>query len=103
MKEVLSIPAVMSDEQKNISQIFKDYSRRLLGFIKKRIANEEDAEDILQDVFYQFAGNTEPIEQLSAWLFTTTRNKITDRYRKKKTELLDDIFPAYGEDGMEWQ
>ncbi len=103
MKDVISIRAVMSDEQKNISQIFKDYSRRLLGFIKKRIANNEDAEDILQEVFYQFAGNTEPIEQLSAWLFTTTRNKITDKYRKKKTELLDDIFPASGEADIEWE
>ena len=103
MKEVLSIPVTMSDEQKNISQIFNEYSRRLLGFIKKRIANNEDAEDILQEVFYQFAGSTEPIEQLSAWLFTTTRNKITDKYRKKKTELLDDIFPASGEDDLEWE
>ena len=103
MKEVLSIPLIMSDEQKNITQIFNEYSRRLLGFIKKRISSNEDAEDILQEVFYQFAGNTEPIEQLSAWLFTTTRNKITDKYRKKKTELLDDIFPSSGEDDMEWQ
>ena len=103
MEEILIIPATMSDEQKNISQIFKDYSRRLLGFIKKRIANNEDAEDILQEVFYQFVGTTEPIEQLSAWLFTTTRNKIIDRYRKKKTELLDDIFPASGEEGIEWE
>ncbi len=54
-------------------------------------------------MFYQFAGNTEPIEQLSAWLFTTTRNKITDKYRKKKTELLDDIFPASGDDDIGWQ
>lgn len=103
MEEVFSIPGTMSDEQKNISQTFKDYSRRLLGFIKKRISNNEDAEDILQEVFYQFAGYTEPIEQLSAWLFTTTRNKITDKYRKKKTELLDDIFPSAGDDDLEWE
>ena len=57
----------------------------------------------MQEVFYQFAGSTEPIEQLSAWLFTTTRNKITDKYRKKKTELLDDIFLTSGEDGLEWE
>jgi RNA polymerase sigma factor (sigma-70 family) len=46
----------------------------------------------LQEVFYQFAGNTKPIEQVTAWLFTTTRNKITDNYRKKKPELLQEIF-----------
>jgi RNA polymerase sigma factor (sigma-70 family) len=93
MDDVLDIPAHMTDERKNnITQTFKLYSKRLLSFIKKRVADARDAEDILQDVFYQFAGNTKPIEQLTAWLFTTTRNKITDNYRKKKPELLDDIF-----------
>jgi RNA polymerase sigma factor (sigma-70 family) len=93
MEEVLNVPVHMSDERKNdIAQTFKLYSKRLLSFIKKRVADARDAEDILQDVFYQFAGNTKPIEQLTAWLFTTTRNKITDNYRKKKPELLDDIF-----------
>jgi RNA polymerase sigma factor (sigma-70 family) len=93
MEEVLNVPVHMSDERKNdIAQTFKLYSKRLLSFIKKRVADAHDAEDILQDVFYQFAGNTKPIEQLTAWLFTTTRNKITDNYRKKKPELLDDIF-----------
>ena len=93
MEEVLNVQVHMSDERKNdIAQTFKLYSKRLLSFIKKRVADARDAEDILQDVFYQFAGNTKPIEQLTAWLFTTTRNKITDNYRKKKPELLDDIF-----------
>ncbi len=93
MEEALDIPVHMSDERKdNITQTFKAYSKRLLSFIKKRVPDARDAEDILQDVFYQFAGNTKPIEQLTAWLFTTTRNKITDNYRKKKPELFDDIF-----------
>ena len=91
MKTAVSIPELMN-EKKNIAHIVAEFSNRLFGFIKKRVATTEDAEDILQDVFYQLAGNTEPIEQLSAWLYTTTRNKITDKYRKKKTELLDDIF-----------
>ena len=93
MEEALRIPALMSDDHKNnISQTIKSYSRRLLNFIKRRVDSEEDAEDILQEVFYQFAGNTKPIEQLTAWLFRTARNKITDNYRKKKPELLEDIF-----------
>ncbi|HEY8689243.1 MAG TPA: sigma factor [Chitinophagaceae bacterium] len=58
----------------------------------------EDAEDILQDVFYQLAGNTKPVEQLSSWLFTVARNKITDSYRKKKSELLEEIFAVDDED-----
>ena len=93
MEEALSIAASMSDDKRNnISQTIKRYSSRLLSFIKRRVDNAEDAEDILQDVFYQFAGNTKPIEQLTAWLFRTARNKITDNYRKKKPELLEDIF-----------
>jgi DNA-directed RNA polymerase specialized sigma24 family protein len=82
MKDILSIPVVMNDEKKNISQTVAEFSNRLFAFIKKRVASTEDAEDILQDVFYQLAGNTKPIEQLSSWLFTVEGNKITDSYRK---------------------
>ncbi len=83
MDDTLSISAEMSDDrQNNITQTIKNYSRRLLSFIKKRVDNTEDAEDILQEVFYQFAGYTKPIEQITAWLFRTARNKITDNYRK---------------------
>ena len=93
MEEALRIPASMSDDHKNnIAQTIKSYSRRLLNFIKKRVDSQEDAEDILQEVFYQFAGNTKPIDQITAWLFRTARNKITDNYRKKRPELLEDIF-----------
>ena len=99
MEEALIIVASMSDDKKNtITQTIKSYSRRLLSFIKKRVDNDADAEDILQDVFYQFAGNTKPIEQITAWLFRTARNKITDNYRKKKPELLEDIFADADDD-----
>ena len=64
-----------------------------MGFIRKRVRNEADAEDILQDVFYQLLGNKEPIDQITAWLFTVARNKIIDRNRKKKPFALDDLFP----------
>ena len=99
MEEALRIPVSMSDDHKNnLTQTIKSYSRRLLNFIKKRVNSEEDAEDILQEVFYQFAGNTKPIEQITAWLFRTAKNKITDNYRKKKPELLEDIFSDADED-----
>jgi len=104
MEEALIIATSMSDDKKNtITQTIKSYSRRLLSFIKKRVDNDADAEDILQDVFYQFAGNTKPIEQITAWLFRTARNKITDNYRKKKPELLEDIFSdADEEEEFSW-
>src|SRR5450755_243142 len=99
MDEILTIPADMTTEQKsNITRVINDYSRRLLGFIRKRVSNEADAEDILQDVFYQFIGNAEPIEQVTSWLFTVARNKIIDRQRKKKPESLEDLFTTAEED-----
>src|SRR5437870_9010709 len=92
MKEVGTISPDMPILKPNITQVINDYSKRLLGFIRKRVRNEADAEDILQDVFYQFLGNTEPIEQLTSWLFTVTRNKIVDRQRKHKSDLIEDIY-----------
>ncbi len=65
--------------------------KRLLDFIRRRVRTHEDAEDILQDVFYQLATSysvTEPIEKITSWLFTVARNKIIDWYRKKRPESL---------------
>lgn len=91
------------DSKRNITQVINDYSKRLMGFIRKRVTNEADAEDVMQDVFYQFVGNTQPIEQMSAWLFTVARNKITDRQRKRKPEALEDVFGSEdGEDSINW-
>ncbi len=105
MDDVLTIPTGMPAEHNNITHIIKTMSRRLFGFIKKRVASTEDAEDILQEVFYQFAGSTEPIKQASSWLYTVAGNKIKDSYRKKKLPLADDIFPASDAEGdnFNWQ
>ena len=94
-----------ADRNKNITHTIKAMSRRLFDFIRQRVGTTEDAEDILQDVFYQLAGNTEPIEQVSSWLFKVTRNKITDSYRKQKLPLADDILPSADddEDGFDWR
>jgi RNA polymerase sigma factor (sigma-70 family) len=104
MNEALTIPSQMAETRKsNITEVINTYSKRLMGFIRKRVTNEADAEDILQDVFYQFIGNTKPIEQLTAWLFTVTRNKITDRQRKHKPDLLEDVYTdADGETTFDW-
>ncbi len=104
MNGAVILEASMAEKQKrNITEVINDYSKRLLGFIRKRVSNEADAEDILQDVFYQLIGNTQPIEQLTGWLFTVARNKITDKKRKHKPELLDDIFSeADGDEMLNW-
>jgi RNA polymerase sigma factor (sigma-70 family) len=101
MEAALDLKALMAEERGgNIASIIGDYSKRLMGFIRKRISNEADAEDILQDVFYQLAGNTQPIEQLTAWLFRVARNRIVDVQRKRKPELLDDLYPSSSEDDV---
>jgi RNA polymerase sigma factor (sigma-70 family) len=99
MKETLTISPLMGQSTgKNISSVISRFGKRLLSFIRRRIGNEADAEDILQDVWYQLtaAVDTEPIEQVGAWLFRVARNKIIDRYRKKKPESLDMLFPSDG-------
>lgn len=106
MEDAMVITTQMAAERKNnITQTILAYSKRLLGFIKQRVPGNEDAEDILQEVLYQFAGNTQPIEQVSSWLFTVARNKITDSYRKKKMVLADDVFSASEteEDQFDWR
>lgn len=91
MNKSLTIPdGIMADPKRNITQVINDYSKRLLGFIRKRVNNDADAEDVLQDVFYQFIGNPQPVDQVTAWLFTVARNKIIDRQRKHKPEALDE-------------
>lgn len=84
-------------EKLNIHEVIRNYESRLQGFIRKRVRTIEDADDILQDVYFQLADADrlmKPIDQMTAWLFAVARNKITDLYRKKKTESL----PEYNED-----
>jgi RNA polymerase sigma factor (sigma-70 family) len=102
MERVVTLAAPMPGKEKNITGIINDYSKRLFGFIRKRVNNEADAEDILQDVFYQLVGNTQPIEQMTGWLFTVARNKIIDRKRKHKPELLDDIYSGDDDNMLSW-
>ena len=80
-------------QQSQLPGVAHQFRTKLMGFIRKRVKSLEDAEDILQDVFFQFAEAErlmKPIDQISAWLFTVARNKITDLYRKKKPDLLED-------------
>ncbi len=82
----------MPEEKNNhIIQAIKSYGKGLLGFIRRRVKSDADAEDILQDVWYQLSAvvNAEPIEQTGAWLYRVATNKIIDKNRKKSEELLD--------------
>jgi RNA polymerase sigma factor (sigma-70 family) len=95
------ISAVMSEQREtSIIQAITAYGKNLLGFIRRRVKNDADAEDILQDVWYQFSSviNSEPIEQTGAWLYRVARNKILDKHKKKTETLLDDMLPEGDED-----
>src|SRR6185312_13649694 len=84
----------------DLIQAVQDYGNRLFSFIRNRVKSDEDAEDILQDVWYKLSNTNEaePIEQLGSWLFTVARNRITDMYRKQNPASLDD-FVYEDEDG----
>jgi RNA polymerase sigma factor (sigma-70 family) len=78
--------------EQNIVGVVREYGKRLFGFIRTRVKSDADAEDVLQDVWYQFSRvtNNEPIEQLSGWLYRVARNRITDLYRKRSNDSLED-------------
>lgn len=73
------------------------YGARLAKFIRRRVPDRFDAEDILQEVFYQFvesADTTHSIDQVGAWLFRVAHSRIIDFFRKKKPERFSDLAPA---------
>ena len=82
------------DKDIYLLKTIQDYGKGLLSFITRRVNNDADAEDILQDIWYQLSLviNTSPIEQTGAWLYKVARNKITDKYRKHSESLLADMF-----------
>lgn len=101
---MMNIAITMPEAQnESIQQVVNRERRRLLEFIRKRVPTQEDAEDVLQDVFYELVNTyrlMRPVEQMASWLFTVARNKITDRYRKKKPDSLEQHFAMrVGEDG----
>jgi RNA polymerase sigma factor (sigma-70 family) len=94
MKELLLTKTSMALEQnERIQQTVQKERKRLLHFIRQRVNNVADAEDILQDVFYQFTEYLRlgsQIDSITGWLFAVTRNKITDWFRKKRESSFSD-------------
>ena len=107
MNTLMTINELMKVEKDaSIKEIFLKEQKRLYNFIKNKVASAEDAEDILQETFYQLSENfsiLEPIEKVAAWLFKVASNKITDLYRKKKTDSLESIaaVSSFGNDDGE--
>src|SRR6266700_5148144 len=81
--------AMTGEQDRQISEAVEQQRGRLRNFIRSRVPDPSDAEDILQDVFYELVAAyrlAKPIEQLGAWLFRVARNRIIDRFRKQKPE-----------------
>jgi RNA polymerase sigma factor (sigma-70 family) len=86
-----TIEWMTAEQDRRISEAFENTKGRLRNFIRKAVADEADAEDILQDVFYEFVEAyrlMKPIEQAGAWLFRVARNRIIDLFRKRRTDPL---------------
>lgn len=96
MEELIALPMA----EQNILYAVQNYGKRLFSFIRSRVKTDEDAEDILQDVWYQLSAiiDNEPIEQLSSWLYRVSKNRIIDKRRKQKPLSLED-FGFEDEDG----
>ena len=80
-------------EKNTILSTVRRYGSNLFRFIRGRVRSEEEAEDILQDVWVQLSrlSNLGEVESISAWLYQVARNRITDTYRKKNTESLEEL------------
>jgi len=90
-------------QNKQIDKALRENRNRLRDFIRRRIDDVNDAEDVLQDVFEEFTIASrlmEPIEQAASWLITVARNKIIDRYRKKKPDWLEEQTPPSEDDEL---
>ncbi|MGO9520234.1 MAG: RNA polymerase sigma factor [Candidatus Korobacteraceae bacterium] len=97
MKDVASLERMSLEQDRRISEVVKQEQSRLRNFIRRRVPDPRDAEDILQEVFYELVEANRllmPIEHVTGWLFRVARNRITDLFRKKKPESLSDAAVA---------
>jgi len=87
----------MSEQDQFLAEAMEREEPRLRSFIRKRVLDTSDAEDVLQDVFYELISAyrmMKPVEQVTAWMFRVARNRITDLFRRRKTVSLNDLASA---------
>jgi RNA polymerase sigma factor (sigma-70 family) len=107
MEQALRKHWAMAEQDERISTAIEREQARLRNFIRRRVTDREDAEDILQEVFYELVETyrmMKPIEEVTAWLFRVARNRITDLFRRRKREAVVDAAGA-NEDGetLQWE
>jgi len=107
MKKALSVAINLPHPVDPITELILEQKKKLFDFIKKRVPEKEDAEDILQDVFYLFiqtSRSVKKIEHITSWLFRVAKNKIVDLYRKKKPEPFAHLDTGEKSGGIEtWE
>src|SRR4030081_3827384 len=89
MDATLNDPSMTTEQDRKISDAVRREGARLLNFIRRRVLDAAEAEDILQEVLYELVAAhrlMQPIEQAGAWLLRVARNRIIDRFRKKPAE-----------------
>src|SRR5271156_2196825 len=104
MKDAASLERMILEQDRRISEVVKQEQSRLRNFIRRRVPDPRDAEDILQEVFYELVEANRllmPIEHVTGWLFRVARSRITDLFRKKKPESFADRGVATDEE-EEW-
>jgi RNA polymerase sigma factor (sigma-70 family) len=103
MKGAASLERMTLEQDQRIAEVVKREQSRLRNFIRRRVPDPRDAEDILQDVFYELVEANRllmPIEHVTGWLFRVARNRITDLFRKKKPESFSDTAVADEDDEL---
>ena len=101
MKDAASLERMSLEQDQRITGVVKQEQSRLRNFIRRRVPDPRDAEDILQEVFYELVEANRllmPIEHVTGWLFRVARNRITDLFRKKKPESLSDAVATSDEE-----
>jgi RNA polymerase sigma factor (sigma-70 family) len=101
MDDAARLERMAREQDRRTTEVVKRERSRLLDFIRRRVPDPLDAEDILQDVFHELAEANRllmPIEHVTGWLFRVARNRIIDLFRKKRPERLDDVV-GRNEDG----
>ena len=102
MEEALNTDWMRAEQDQRISEAVSRERGRLRNFIRRRVRDEADAEDILQDVFYELVETyrlMKPVEQVGAWLFRVARNRIIDLFRKRKPETLESEIAGAAAEG----
>ena len=102
MDAALSPPLTSSDQDREIAATVRRERGRLMAFIRRRVLDAAEAEDVMQEALYELVAAyrlMQPVEQAGAWLMRVARNRIIDRFRKKKPELLaDQGFEGYDDE-----